>query len=347
MKVLVTGATGFIGRRVVSRLCQAYGPANITSLTFDTAASLLERTGRENLARLGVKSVFVDLLTRSTLGEVPRSPDLVVHLASCTDMGQPDHSINDVGTRHLIESIEPLPSSMHFVYASSISTSDYRDNLDVPVTEETLPDAACYNEYGRSKLRTVDYLTTLALRHGFALSIVRVSAVHGEGSRRGGLFDTVERPSWLASMLLRLNWPGKISIAHVDDVASLFVELSRRPRLLGNPQEVIAAVESPTLGEMAEAVSAAKGRKRATIVLPTACWNAVRTMARLRPHLERVLPHGLYNRLWQGFSLVNNQFWNESRHLAKFDCARSFHTYHADCASRLRPAAPPIPRHQP
>src|SRR5258708_13192382 len=107
--ILVTGATGYVGRRLISMLAEAYGASRILCLAYDQADNELERTGRSNLDELGIRYIPVDLVSGRGLGNVPKSPSMVFHLASNTDTGASDHTINNVGMRTLPPPIHPPP----------------------------------------------------------------------------------------------------------------------------------------------------------------------------------------------------------------------------------------------
>ena len=111
--ILVTGATGYVGRRLIRMLVETYGSSKILCLVYDQYDNDLERSGRAHLDKLNIKYIPVDLVSGRGLTEVPKSPDLIFHLASNTDTGATDHTVNDIGTRNLLESIQPLSSNFH------------------------------------------------------------------------------------------------------------------------------------------------------------------------------------------------------------------------------------------
>ena len=312
MKILITGATGFIGRRLAKELAESFGSDQVTALVKADAGNELERTGRAVLAELGIKMIEIDLLTRYGLENVPKSPDTVFHLASCTDMGEPDHSINDVGTRNLLESIAPIKPGMHFVFASTIAIHDNRDDFDLPITESTpYPKYIC-NEYGRSKHRTLENLKRESAAKQFYLTTVRVSGVYGENTRPSGLYDMVGRLCDKRSFITRINWPGRVSMIYVSDIAKLFVQVSRRSDK-EKYFEVIPSVEALNLQDMSALTYAAKNIPAPSpISLPRFFWKTMTFISRYKAAFEAVLPHKLYNRVWQLFVLSNNEFWNES-----------------------------------
>jgi nucleoside-diphosphate-sugar epimerase len=95
MKVLVTGATGFLGQYVVEQL-QARG---------DDVRGLCRRAAPE-LQRLGVEVVRGDITDRAAVVAACRDVDAVIHTAAVASIWGPwdcFYSTNVLGTRHVLE----------------------------------------------------------------------------------------------------------------------------------------------------------------------------------------------------------------------------------------------------
>ncbi|WP_202905353.1 NAD-dependent epimerase/dehydratase family protein [Luteimonas abyssi] len=111
MNILVTGATGKVGSRLVERLVQR-GDA-IHALVRDSAraASLVER---------GVALVEGDLLEPDSLAAAVHGMDAVVHCAAFFRGATPEqaHAVNDLGTQHLATAARDA-SVARFVFMST------------------------------------------------------------------------------------------------------------------------------------------------------------------------------------------------------------------------------------
>ncbi len=310
--ILVTGGTGFIGRELVRLLVLRDGPEKIMCLTHQGSCSDVETTGRAVLKELGVRTAEAELMTGEGLdilkGHVWES---VFHLASCTDTAQPDHSINVVGTQNLLKAIGPLDHRTHFIFTSSIAVNDNRGNYDCPIDEQTPSPVRPCHEYGRKKFLAEQILQSEAKKEGFSLSVVRVCGVYGDGTRRGGLFESAIRLTLTNSLLSRLDWPGKIAIAYVKDVAMFLVEVSGRKSAEAQMELYIPSTESLSLSEMCKIICEAYAKSYRPLKLPGWLWGWGRFVARHKNSWERMLPHGVYNRVWQASVLVNNEYWNE------------------------------------
>lgn len=307
--IIVTGATGFIGRRVVARLVAEYPEREVVCLVRD-ADNALELTGREVLARLGVRTLKVDLVTGRGLEAVPKSPGLVINLAANTDTEDRDHSCNDVGLRNLFRAVAPLGAGAHFLHVSTTALLAGRSNAASPFDEETPP--APTNEYGRSKLRAEEFIAARAAEDGFALTVCRLTTVWGAGMRENSFFDVLKKMVRKGSPVARLNWPGLTDLIHVDDVAELIVELSKSRGGPGAARLYTLSTEALTLADVNRLLHERLGVEYRQIRLPALFWKAAASSRRLIYALEPVLPGRLYNPLWRATLVADNVIYADT-----------------------------------
>lgn len=315
--ILVTGATGFIGRELIRQLVKQADKANILCLVYNKSDNELERSGRKNLDDLGVKYIPGDFVSGQGLENIPKSPEMVFHMASKTITAEKNHSINDIGTKNLIEAIKPIKPGMHFIFTSTICVNDRRPDYNKPITETETPPEKPANEYGRTKLLAENYLKKCGAEMNFSLSIIRVCAVYGEGARKNGLFDSIEKMVVRKNLLSRLNWPGKISIINVKDMAKFLIHVSSAPPGTTSPEIYIPSIEALTMAEMSNSLHTVYGITYSPTNLPSFFWNICRFFARKKHLVEHFLPHSLYDKYWQACILVNNEFWNHSEKIYK------------------------------
>lgn len=206
MRTLVTGASGFIGGVVCSRLLERG----------DEVVALVRRAGSEPE---GTRAVLADLSDGPSLAEAlaSASPDCVVHLAAeiaSQRSGRRVREVNVEGTRRLLAACSQIAdgdpvSAPRIVFSSTVVTGDAHGAL--LEEEQPLP---VRTPYGRSKQEG----ERLVLESGLPAVIVRPSHVYGPGG-------------WYAQELVpRLRQPGRFAVigsgenlwdvVHVDDVAA-------------------------------------------------------------------------------------------------------------------------------
>ncbi|MGK5549838.1 NAD-dependent epimerase/dehydratase family protein, partial [Streptomyces sp. URMC 127] len=110
MRYAVTGATGFIGTRLV---------AHLTALGHDVTA--LVRDPRRTVP--GARTAAADLVTGAGLREATAGADIVVHLAALTHAADPRAlaAVNSGGTRRLVAALAAQARPPRLVYCSSLA----------------------------------------------------------------------------------------------------------------------------------------------------------------------------------------------------------------------------------
>ncbi len=210
MKVLVTGASGFLGGAVTTQLLERG----------HEVVALCRRTGTEPP---GTTPVSGDLTDAGALSDAiaHTRPEAIVHLAAeiatQRDAAQV-HNVNVEGTRRLIDAALAA-GGPKFVFASTVVTGQ----ADGEVLDET-SELPVETAYGRSKQEGEQLLA----ESGLPYVIIRPSHVYGPGG-------------WYAEEIVgRLKQPGRFAVVgggenwwdvvHVDDVALACVDaLERAP----------------------------------------------------------------------------------------------------------------------
>lgn len=250
-KVLVTGATGFIGGHIVSRLAPQY----------DVYA--LERyvTGRYVLGQpRPVKTVFADLRDFAAVRNALRdaTPDYIIHLAAVSPVAYSyDHpqeviDANFLGTVNLAESaLRECPNLRQFLFAS---TSEVYGNSNEVRREDT--PAYPNSPYAVAKLACEKYLSYLNDAYSFPATMLRPFNSYGRTSNHHFI---VERT--IVQMLeggpVRLGDPSPVrDMLYVDDhvnayltclenkkaVGEIFNFCTGRPATIGELVSIIAKI---------------------------------------------------------------------------------------------------------
>lgn len=181
MKVMVTGAAGYIGSVLVRQLLtKGYMVIGVDSLMF----------GGESL--IGVYNdpsfKFVKLDIRDTDKIIPllRETDAVVHLAAivgdpaCSKQPELATSTNWEGAKNLLDVCSKAESIKRFIFASTCSNYGKMVGDDYITEESPLNPISLYAEL---KVKFENYLLGSAYRHDFVPTALRFATVYGLSPR--------------------------------------------------------------------------------------------------------------------------------------------------------------------
>lgn len=207
MRYFVTGATGFVGGRVV-RLLRAR--------QHDVVALVRSPSTAASLATLGVELCAGDVTDKSSMREGMAGVDGVFHLAGWYRVGVQDSSAavptNIDGTRHVMELMREL-GTPRGVYTSSLAVNS--DTHGALVDETYRFDGAHLSEYDRTKAVAHDIALDFA-HAGLPLVIVQPGLIYGPGDT-GPSHDVLVQ--YLTRRLPAVPRRTAFCWAHVDDVA--------------------------------------------------------------------------------------------------------------------------------
>lgn len=173
MKILITGASGFIGSFIVEEALRR---------GFDTWAAVRKSSSREWLKDERINFIELNLSSKAQLVEQLKGHafDYVVHAAGVTKcLNKADfRRINTEGTKNLVDAlIETGMSLKRLVFVSSLSVfgaiKEQQPYEEIRETDTPQPNT----EYGRSKLAAEQYLDSLGSRIPYI--ILRPTGVYG------------------------------------------------------------------------------------------------------------------------------------------------------------------------
>lgn len=300
LRVLVTGATGFVGRRLVGRLAAAGHTA--AAVANDAAA-----------APAGVEKLRVDVRDRDGLARAIREfvPERIVHLAALSHVGDswrriPDYfAINVQGAENLFAA---TPRGVPLLFMSSAEVYGLVPDDQQPIREERPP--APRTPYALTKACA----ERLALAAG--ATVVRSFNLIG-----GGQAPTFALPDFAAQLagieggrrepvLAVGNLSARRDFVHVEDGVEALATLIEEPA----PGEIfnLASGECPSISELLDRLIALSGLTVERVEDP----------ARLRPvDVPRLCGDGsrLAARGWRPRRSLDEalgELWSEARHHA-------------------------------
>ncbi len=242
MPILVTGASGFIGRHLTGRLLERGQPVRV--LTRRPERLPAEWTGR-------VEIVAGSLPDSRAIETAMKGASLVFHLAAELRDPPAMHAVNADAPRALIEAAQKA-GAKRFVHLSSVGVIGADGAGEVNENAECKPK----NEYERTKREGELAVLRFAEKTGFDTVVIRPTIVFGEGVE--GRDSMLE---WMRAVRDgRFRFIGTQAMAnyvYVGDVVDAMLRLSERP----SPGGEIFHVADPApmrdfVGAMADALGA-------------------------------------------------------------------------------------------
>jgi len=299
-RVLVTGATGFVGRRLVSDL-QTVG-ARVCCL-------VRRHEQATELAARGVEGLLGDLTRPETL-EGLGGFDVVFHLAGVLAARRANEfeRVNVEGCRHLYEALLAAPRApRRIVHVSSIAAGGPATS-PVPRREED-PEAPV-SLYGRTKLGGERVARSFGDR--LPILILRPAVVYGPRDRNLlPIFKMAAR----GLVLTPPEQPKQFSLVHVRDLARAMIHAASIDGLVGGPYHV-ATGKPCSWDELVTEISKALGRRSRQIRLGRwpyrlAAWfHDVESRLFRRRRVDLLIPQKLpelFARFWQ---VDTRKFWH-------------------------------------
>jgi nucleoside-diphosphate-sugar epimerase len=219
MHVLVTGATGFIGRHLIDRLFQE---------NFRIRALVHPEEERTFPEMAGIEIIHGDICDYPSLERAARHCQLIYHLAGKTEANtsstQSFEEVNVQGTANVARAA--LHAGVQRLVFSSSGALYGRTITNRDITESTLPTPD--SPYGQSKFLAERMLLSHHQCDGLPVVVARLSAVFGPGALNWlNLFQTI------ASGEFRLLGDGR-NYHHTADVSDIVEGLA----LCGSIKEI-------------------------------------------------------------------------------------------------------------
>lgn len=252
MKVLLTGASGFVGSHVLEALRSQGVPVSIL-LRATSSSQFIAKEGDLMERRLG------SLQDPASLTAALTGITHVIHCAGATKArtAADFFEVNQVGTRNLALAAARASTVRRFVLVSSLAAAG-PGTREHPSREDAEPRPVSI--YGRSKLAGERELAALC---DGEYTIVRPPAVYGPRDAEFlKLFRTVK------NRIRPLPSPQPLSLVYVQDLAAVIVALLNHPGAAGQTVNV-ASTQTITAAQMAREIAAAMRIRALPVPVPT------------------------------------------------------------------------------
>lgn len=173
--VLVTGASGLVGRRVVSDLVKR---------GYRVTAVVRSDPHRRELEAIGAQAVSGDLADPSTLDAPLKAANTVVHCAAhIGDWGPAEkyRAINVVALEHLLGIVRASERFRRWIQVSSLGVYPARHHYGTD--ETTPPSLSGLDGYTKTKAEAEVLINDQINRHRFPAVILRPGFIYGPGER--------------------------------------------------------------------------------------------------------------------------------------------------------------------
>lgn len=217
-KILVTGATGFIGCRIVE-LLHLSGNTNVR-------AAIHQWSSAARLGRFPVDIVVMDLMNKE---EINRALDGVKYIIHCAKGGG---GATDQGSRNLLD-VAFANEVKHVVH---LSTTEVYGNAEGEIDENT-PLQYTGSEYNKTKIDAEKACWEYSEK-GLSITVIRPSIVYGIFSNNW----TVH----FAKMMLERKWgvyekygEGYCNLIYVDDLVNAILQALNNENTIGKAFNVV------------------------------------------------------------------------------------------------------------
>lgn len=248
MGMLVSGATGFIGKELIKKLPK--NTEKITVLTRDKKN--LDESMKERIRAYEVD--VCNLASLERLAPVLRNIDIIFHLAASLNyFGKKEElfQVNVKGTENVLKLAEKN-IVRKFIFTSSIEAMGLIREENIPVDETS----SCQpiSPYGKSKLEAEKQVRKFAKEKGLNTVILRLGNVYGPGS--SAFIVPIANAILKKDNLLRFLHVYEdryLHLVYIDDVVDGVIKATQK--VDGNGTYILAGEEYVTIETLFELIA--------------------------------------------------------------------------------------------
>jgi len=247
MKVLVTGATGFVGSHVADKLIEK---------KYDVRCIVRKTSNLRWVEGKKLQLIEASLSDVSSLEKAVEDVDYVYHVAGSTSARNLDGYMqgNYEGTKNILNAtISKAPNLKRFLYVSSQTAAGPAIALNKPTTED-MPLHPITN-YGRSKKAAEEIVNSNSLN--LPITIVRPPAVYGPRDTEIYTIFKMIKMGFIAYMGFDKKY---VSLIHSEDLSRGIIEAAESKKTLGKTY-FISSDEFYTWKQVYEEMKKSFGKK--------------------------------------------------------------------------------------
>lgn len=276
--ILVTGASGFLGRALVNRLRESGKRIRV----------LVRRPIPDWDADPDLQIVYGDLGDPAVVDRAVQGVSTVYHVGAAMKGGIADfHSATVVGTQNVVDASLKY-GIRRLVHVSSISVLDYAGHRGAPMTEDSPiePHPEWRGAYTESKVRA-EAIVLKAIRNGLPATIVRPGQIFGPGAEMLPPYGTIALAGqWVVVGSGNILLP----LIYIEDVVDALMLAAQQDRACGRTFQLVDDVRL-TQRQYIDRCREHFGEKIRTVYIPRPAFHAAAIgIAALGKFLRRSAP---------------------------------------------------------
>ncbi len=243
-RVLVTGATGFTGRHLISALCETGASVRVI---------VRKSSDTTDLANMPVEIFTGDVFEEGVVKQASQSVHYVFHVAAAYREAKISNevywNVHVKSTQHLAKAASAQSEFKRFVHVSTLGVHGHIEN---PPADENYRFAPG-DQYQNTKVEAELWIREYAEQHALPLTVVRPAAIYGPGDRRLLKVFKMAKMKWVP--LLGVGHKHLYHLIHVTDLVDFMIKSASHSKTLG---EVYAcgAKEPITIPDMIRIIAA-------------------------------------------------------------------------------------------
>ena len=261
MKILVTGATGFVGSVLVPELIRLVGRQALTALVLPHDPLYAVWRHKD------IRTVWGDIRQAEVVEEACREQSHVIHMAACISYCRRDKekllAVNEGGTANVVNAClrQGVKRLVHI--SSEGAVGIVRDGR--PADENTPFNWPKFFHYMASKLRGQRVVEEAVRREGLEAVILNPAAIMGPGDPNENmphnrLYRMASRGALLGSL------PGGISVVDVRDVVAIIIKALEGGR---SGERYLLVGDNVTYQQTVRILAGVAGQKAIPVIIPS------------------------------------------------------------------------------
>lgn len=237
MKIFVTGITSFLGKSFLPKILNRLSTGDEIFLLVRRKINCEDKRVQQLIGTLQEVDKFEKILLES---------NYVYHIAANAVFGSNDNyfEVNYEPTKKMVNILEKSTNLKNFIYISTIGAFDRHrtDNCSNPIKRTSKPSPK--SDYGKSKLESEKYIINSKIPY----TIIRPAWIYGKNMRANSHINQFVNLVIERNPIMYLAFKGKVSVIHVDDLATALVNVIDNEKVLY--RTYFAVTESVSIGDI-------------------------------------------------------------------------------------------------